>query len=73
MYTNVQPITAGIQAFLHADDLCTTAQAKSFDEVETAIAGALSALSAYYSENHLRANPSKTQSCVFHLRNHEAP
>jgi len=58
--------------FLYADDLGTTAQAKSFDEVETALTGALSAHSSYY-ENHLRANPSKTQSSVFHLRNHEAP
>ncbi|KAI4786840.1 hypothetical protein KUCAC02_036858, partial [Chaenocephalus aceratus] len=26
----------------------------------------------YYEENHLRANPSKTQVCAFHLRNREA-
>jgi len=42
--TNDQPITVGIQAFLYADDLCTTAQAKGFNKVNTAIKGALAAL-----------------------------
>jgi len=72
-YCLIYTSTEGTQAFLYVDDLCTTAQAKKFDEVKTALTGTLSALSSYYSENHLRVNPSKTQSCVFHLQNHEAP
>lgn len=33
---------------------------------------ALQQLSGYYERNLLRPNPNKTESCVFHLRNHEA-
>jgi len=53
IYTNDQPTTAGTQAFLYTDDFCTTAQTKSFNEVETALTGALSAFSSYYSKSLL--------------------
>ena len=33
---------------------------------------ALDSIGDYYDENHLRANPDKTQTCVFHLRNRKA-
>ena len=36
------------------------------------LSNALDDLTPYYRENHLRANPSKTQVCAFHLRNREA-
>jgi len=56
IYNNDQAITAGTQAFMYVDDICATAQTKGFDEADTAITGALGALSLYYCENHLRAN-----------------
>ena len=40
--------------------------------VEEHHSNALNNLTPYYEENHLRASPSKTQVCTFHLRNHEA-
>ena len=33
---------------------------------------ALDSIGDYYEKNHLRANPDKTQTCVFHLRNRKA-
>ena len=35
------------------------------------LSDALEHLDQYYKENHLRANPDKTQTCSFHLRNRE--
>ena len=43
-----------------------------FTTVESKLTNALNDLSSYYEENHLCANPSKTQVCAFHLRNREA-
>ena len=39
--------------------------------VEERLSTALEELIPYYADNHLRANPSKTQLCAFHLRNKE--
>ena len=52
-----------------ADDLCIASQGNDFSNIE---ASALSTKTTYYDTNQLRANPSKTQVCAFHLRNREA-
>ncbi|CAG9109778.1 unnamed protein product [Plutella xylostella] len=54
------------------DDLALTSQHTSFEEVEADLTVALNNLSAYYKENSLKPNPSKTESCAFHLRNNQA-
>jgi hypothetical protein len=72
IYTNDQPKTEGTRRFIYADDLGVAAQDKEFSVVENALSKALNDLTPYYKENHLRANPAKTQVCAFHLRNHEA-
>ena len=45
---------------------------KDFNNIEVNLTSALSILSTYYDLNQLRANPSKTQVCAFHLRNRDA-
>lgn len=72
IYTNDQPINPQTRQFIYADDTAVTAQAKTFDEVEGILSTALQDLTGYYTVNHLRPNPSKTQVCAFHLRNREA-
>ena len=54
-----------------ADDLCIAAQNSTFESIESTLSDALEHLDQYYKENHLRANPYKTQTCSFHLRNRE--
>ena len=39
---------------------------------ESTLSAALDSIGDYYEKNHLRANPDKTQTCVFHLRNRKA-
>ena len=53
-------------------DLCIAAQEDTFNKVETILTTALTAIGDYYIRNQLRANPDKTQTCAFHLRNREA-
>lgn len=72
IYTNDQPKSADTRRFIYADDLGIGAQATDFKVVEDRLSNALAELTPYYEENHLRANPSKTQVCAFHLRNREA-
>ena len=43
-----------------------------FNNIEASLTPALSTMTTYYDINQLRANPSKTQVCAFHLRNREA-
>ena len=43
-----------------------------FNNIEVSPTSALSTMATYYDTNQLRANPSKTQVCAFHLRNREA-
>ena len=57
---------------IYADDLALASQDWEFAAVEESLSNALDELTPYYEENHLRANPSKTQVCAFHLRNREA-
>ena len=72
IYTNDQPVYAGTRSFLYADDLCITTQHKDFRSTEKTLSEALDGLTTYYSNNHLRANPTKTQVCAFHLRTRDA-
>ena len=52
--------------------MCIAAQEDTFNKVETILTTALTAIGDYYIRNQLRANPDKTQTCAFHLRNREA-
>uniref|UniRef100_A0A3B4VIU4 Reverse transcriptase domain-containing protein n=1 Tax=Seriola dumerili TaxID=41447 RepID=A0A3B4VIU4_SERDU len=72
IYTKDQPKSADTRRFIYADDLGIGAQATDFKIMEDRLSNALTELTPYYEENHLRANPSKTQVCAFHLRNREA-
>lgn len=72
IYTNDQPSSPNTSRFIYADDLALTSQAVSFEEAELNLSDALDHLERYYITNSLKPNPSKTQSCVFHLRNREA-
>ena len=72
IYTNDQPLPENRRRFLYADDLCITAQNKSFEMVEQHLRKALPILSLYYQNNRFKSNPAKTQSFLFHLRNHHA-
>ena len=73
IYTNDQPIHADTRSFIYADDLCIASQELSdFNNIEASLTSALSTMTTYYDTNQLRANPSKTQVCAFHLRNREA-
>jgi hypothetical protein len=72
IYTNDQPRSEDTQRFIYADDLGISAQHTDFTAVEQRLSKALDELTPYYERNYLRANPSKTQVCAFHLRNREA-
>ena len=49
-----------------------TTQQASFEKVESTLSSALKELTVYYSQNHLKPNPAKTQLSAFHLRNKSA-
>ncbi len=72
IHTNDQPLPPKCSRFIYADDLCLTTQQKAFPDIENIMEKALSVMSAYYQENHLKANQSKTQLCSFHLNNKQA-
>ena len=72
IYTNDQPIHKDTRSFIYADDLCIATQDTSFEKIESTLSAALDCIGDYYEKNHLRANPDKTQTCVFHLRNRKA-
>ena len=67
-YTNDQPLPENTQRFLYADDLCITAQNKSFEMVEQHLRKALPILSLYYQNNRLKSYPAKTQFCLEKIR-----
>ena len=71
LYTNDQPIHPGTRSFVYADDLVVTTQSTDFAHIEETLTSALDGLSEYYTTNQLRANPTKTQVSLFHLRNCE--
>ena len=72
IYTNDQPIPEKTRAFIYADDRGIATQQQTFKECENVLESALEEMTEYYQSNSLKANPSKTQACAFHLRNHEA-
>ena len=72
IYTNDQPIHKDTRSFIYADDLCIATQDASFEKTESTLSAALDSIGDYYEKNHFRANPDKTQTCVFHLRNRKA-
>ena len=71
VYTNDQPIHLGTRSFVYADDYAVTTQSTDFAPIEETLTSALRGLSEYYTTNQLRANPTKTQVSLFHLRNRE--
>ncbi|XP_030847026.1 uncharacterized protein LOC115926449 [Strongylocentrotus purpuratus] len=72
VYTNDQPVYPGTRSFIYADDLGIAAQNSHIDKIETTLSSALDNLTDYYNNNHLKANPAKTQVSLFHLRNYNA-
>ena len=72
VYTNEQPVHNETRSFIYADDQCIATQRITFERTETILTEALHNLGEYYERNHLRANPDKTQTCAFHLKNREA-
>ena len=69
VYTNDQLEPLGIQYFIYADDLGLISQRKTFEEVEKNLSTALEEITAYYTINHLKPNPTKTQVYAFHQKN----
>ena len=51
--------------------VAVTTQSTEFAPIEETLTSALVGLSEYYTSNQLRANPTKTQVSLFHLRNRE--
>ena len=72
IYTNDKPIHPDTRSFIYADDLCIASQGNDFNNIEASLTSALSTMTTNYDKNQLRANPSKTHVCAFHLRNREA-
>ena len=72
IYTNDQPIHTDTRSLIYADDLCIASQGNDFNNIEASLTSALNTMTTYYDTNQLRAKPSKTQVCAFHLRNREA-
>ena len=68
---NDQPIHPRTRSFVYAGDLAVTTQSTEFAPIEETLTSALVGLSEHYTTNQLRANPTKTQASLFHLRNRE--
>ena len=72
IYTNDQPIHTGTRSFIYADGLYIASQKTDFHDIEASLTSALATMTTHYDTNQLRAHPSKTQVCAFHLTNIEA-
>ena len=72
IYTNDQPVSPGTRSFIYADDLGIATQNSDVNVIEATLTSALDNLTTYYRDNQLKANPTKTQVSLFHLRNREA-
>ena len=75
IYTNDQPVHADTRSFIYGSTQTTCAiasQGNDFNDIEASLTSALNTMNTYYDTNQLRANPSKTPVCAFHLRNREA-
>ena len=57
---------------IYTNDLCIASQGNDLNKIEASLTSVLSTMTTYYDTNQLRANPSKTQVCAFHLRNRAA-
>ena len=68
IHTNDQPIH---RARVYVDNIAVTTHNPEFAPIEVTLTSALVGLSEYYTTNQLRANPTKTQISLFHLRNRE--
>ena len=71
VYTNNQPVQNETRCVIFVDDMCISTQ-RTFEQTETILTEALHNLSEYYERNRLLANPDKTQTCAFHIKNREA-
>jgi hypothetical protein len=71
LYMSDIPITVSKQ-FQYADDIALTFQANSFAEWEPTLEADLDKLDEFFRRWRLQPNPSKIESCVFHLNTHEA-
>ena len=69
IFTNDQPMPKETKSFIFADDRAIACQASDLTKIERTLENALNELGRYYEENNLRPNPSKTETCVFHLKN----
>ena len=69
VFTNDQPIHPGTLSYVYVGDLADTTQSTDFAPIEETLTSALDGLLEYYNTNQLRANPTKTQVSLFHLRN----
>ena len=56
---------------MYADDLAVTTQSTDFAPIEETLTSALDGMSEHYTTNQLRANLTKAQVSLFHLRNSE--
>ena len=72
IYMNKEPVYKNTRSFIYADDLSIATQDASFEKTELILGDTLYHIGEYYARNHLRANPEKTQTCVFHIRSREA-
>ena len=72
VYTNDPPVHNETRRFIYADDLCIATQRSTFEQTETILTEAQHNMGEYYVRNHMRANPDKTQTCDFYLKNTEA-
>ena len=72
IYANNQPVAPSTRSFVYADDLSIATQNGDISVIEATLTRALDSLSIYYSDNQLKANPTKTKARLFHLHNHEA-
>ena len=61
VYANDQPIHPGKRRFVYADDLAVTTQSTYFAPIEETLTPALDGLSEYYTNDQIRANPTKTR------------
>ena len=71
VYSNDQHIHPGTRSFVYADDFAVATQSTDFAPIEETLTPALGGLTECYTINQLRANPTKTQVSLFHLRNRE--
>ncbi|KAI5742625.1 hypothetical protein M8J77_009365 [Diaphorina citri] len=72
IFTNDQPVDPDTEHFIYADDTAVAAQGNTFEQVESKINKSIKTLAEYYDQNNLKPNPSKSQTCAFHLNNKEA-